>query len=153
MDLIELASRDVRTVDVSCTLLEAARQMSEHSVGALVITDESGDVPIGILTDRDVVMLLARGVDPQTETVAPLTRRKLETLEPGEGLQHVAHKMRKHAVRRLPIVDAEGRLAGIVSMDDILVLLGRGMADVAMAVEGELRHERDSHGGETPGSG
>lgn len=142
MNLIELAAREVHTVEASCTVVEAARRMAAHSVGALVITDVSGEVPLGIVTDRDLVVLLARGVDPNTETVAPLASRKLETLQAGEGIQHVAHKMRRHGVRRLPIVDVEGRLAGIVSMDDILVLLGRGMADIALAVEGELQHEQ-----------
>ena len=74
--------------------------------------------------------------------MASLTTRELETLRAGEGLQQAAHKMRKYGVRRLPIVDAEDRLAGIVSLDDLLVLLGRGMADLALTVEGGLLQER-----------
>ena len=142
MDLIELAARNVETVGPDCTLLEAARRMVERSVGSLVIIESSGERPVGIVTDRDLVVLLAGGADPKTETVASLTSRGLETARAGEGLQHVAHKMRKHGIRRLPILDEQGRLAGIVSMDDLLVLFGRGMADLAMAVEGELMHER-----------
>ncbi|MDJ0851412.1 MAG: CBS domain-containing protein [Myxococcota bacterium] len=146
MDLIELAARDVETVEPHCTLLEAARRMVDRSVGSLVITESPGGRPIGIVTDRDLVVLLAGGADPKVETVASLAPRGLETARPGEGLQHVAHKMRKHGIRRLPILDEEGRLAGIVSMDDLLVLFGRGMADLAMAVEGELQHERSAKG-------
>ena len=142
MNQIELAAREVETVDPSCSLLEAARRMADQSVGCLIITDASSEVPLGIVTDRDLVMLMARGVDPSTQTVASLTTRELETLRADEGLQQATHKMRKHGVRRLPILDVEGRLAGIVSMDDLMVLLGRGMADLALAVEGELLHER-----------
>lgn len=142
MDLIELAAREVQTVGPGCTLLEASRRMLDHGVGCLVITDPQGSQPLGIVTDRDVVVSLARGADPRVDTVAPLTRRRLEVVRPGEGIQQVAHKMRKHGVRRLPIVDAEGALAGIVCMDDVLVLLGRGMADLALAVEGGLAQGR-----------
>lgn len=144
MSLIELAAREVQTVRPDCTLLEASRRMVDDGVGCLVITDGSGEVPLGIVTDRDIVVMLARGADPKLDTLAPLTRRSLETLEAGESLQQVAHKMRKHGVRRLPILDVEGRLAGLVSMDDVLVLLGRGMADLALAVEGELGEARGS---------
>ncbi len=142
MDLIELAAREVETVEPDCTLLDAARRMVECSVGSLVITEPGSERPIGIVTDRDLVVLLASGADPKTGTVAPLTERGLETATAGEGCQQAAHRMRKHGIRRLPIVDAEGRLAGIVSLDDLLVLFGRGMADLAIAVEGELQHER-----------
>jgi CBS domain-containing protein len=147
MSLIELAARNVETVGPDCTLVEASRRMVENCVGSLVITDPSGEVPLGIVTDRDLVVLLAKGVDPATETLASLTRPHLETVRVGDELQNVTHKMRKHGVRRLPVLDVEGRLAGIVSMDDVLVLLGREMADLALAVEGELAHERATRSG------
>jgi CBS domain-containing protein len=142
MSLIELAARNVETVEPECTLLDASRRMVECSVGSLLITDPSGEVPLGIVTDRDLVVLIAKGADPVSETLASLTRSHLETVRVGEQLQHVTQKMRKHGIRRLPVLDVEGRLAGIVSMDDVLVLLGREMADLALAVEGELAHER-----------
>jgi CBS domain-containing protein len=145
---IELAAREVQTVRPDCTLLEASRRMVDEGVGCLVITDASGEVPLGIVTDRDIVVMLARGADPGLDTLAPLTRRSLQTVGAGESVQQVAHKMRKHGVRRLPILDVEGRLAGLVSMDDVLVLLGRGMADLALAVEGELRQERGPGAGD-----
>jgi CBS domain-containing protein len=147
MSLIELAARNVETVGPDCTLVEASRRMVEKCVGSLVITDPSEEVPLGIVTDRDLVVLLAKGADPATETLASLTRPHLETVRVGDELQHVTHKMRKHGVRRLPVLDVEGRLAGIVSMDDVLVLLGREMADLALAVEGELAHERATRSG------
>ena len=147
MSLIELAARNVETVEPECTLVEASRRMVECSVGSLLITDPSGEVPLGIVTDRDLVALLAKGADPATETLASLTRSHLETVRVGEQLQHVTHKMRKFGIRRLPVLDVEGRLAGIVSMDDVLVLLGREMADIALAVEGELAHERAAGAG------
>ena len=142
MSLIELAARSVETIGPECTIVEASRRMVEHSVGSLVITDPSGEVPLGIVTDRDLVALLAKGVDPATGTLESLTRPHLETVRAGDDLQQVTHKMRKHGIRRLPVLDVEGRLAGIVSMDDVLVLLGREMADIALAVEGELAQER-----------
>ncbi len=151
MPLIELAARPVETVDRSCTLAEAARLMVERSVGSLVITDAGSKTPTGIVTDRDLVVLLARGLDPQRDTVESLTDSPLETIRLGERLQHVTQKMRKSGVRRLPIVDDEGRLAGIVSLDDVLVLLGREMADLAMTVESELERDRARTGGEGGG--
>ena len=86
MNQIELAAREVETVDPSCSLLEAARRMADQSVGCLIITDASSEVPLGIVTDRDLVMLMARGVDPRTQTVASLTTRELETLRAGDVL-------------------------------------------------------------------
>jgi len=59
--------------------------------------------------------------------------------------------MRKHGVRRLPITDYRGQLLGIVSLDDIIRLLGREMADISEAIEGELEHERSIHGARQSG--
>jgi CBS domain-containing protein len=116
--------------------------MAEHAVGSLVITDPADGSMVGIITDRDLVKMLAEGRDPDADTVSCFVGAPLETVSVNDTLRDVTERMRKHAVRRFPIVDVEGRLVGIVSLDDVLVLLGREMSDVASAVETELERER-----------
>jgi CBS domain-containing protein len=105
------------------TVLEAARHMREENVGSIVVQEE--DEPVGILTDRDIaVEVLARGLDPSTPLHDVMSRPVTwieESASPFEALR----TMREHCVRRLPVVDADGKLRGIVSMDDFIVLLGR----------------------------
>ena len=66
----------------------------------------------------------------------------LQTVAVVDGIRDVTEKMHKHGVRRLPVVDAAGRLAGIVSLDDILVLLGKELGDVAETIENQFAQER-----------
>jgi CBS domain-containing protein len=142
MSLAQLTLAPVRTIQQSATLAEAARLMCEHSVGALVITDASGVTPLGIITDRDLVWMIAEGLDARDATVDQFVRSSLQTVHVSDSLSDATRKMRESAVRRLPIVDEQSRLLGIVSLDDILVLLGRELADVAAAITGEFEHER-----------
>jgi CBS domain-containing protein len=142
MSLTQLTMVPVRTVQPSTTVAEAARVMCDHAVGALVITDASEVTPLGIITDRDLVWMIAEGLDPRHATIDQFMRSSLQTVRIGESLADAARKMREHGVRRLPIVDQDGRLVGIVSLDDVLRLLGRELADVAAAIGSELEHER-----------
>lgn len=141
MSLENLMQKSVCTVDRSTTLVEAARQLMRHSVGALVITDPSDAKPVGIITDRDLVAMIAKDLDPQKTSVDWFSQPPLETARIDDDIEAVAVKMREAGVRRLPVLDAGGRLAGIVSLDDVLVLLGRELADVASAVETSLVQE------------
>jgi CBS domain-containing protein len=115
--------------------------MLDRSVGALVIID-GGSVPVGIITDRDLVSLIAEGVDPDEATIGCFAGQMLQTVAVVDGIRDVTEKMHKHGVRRLPVVDAAGRLAGIVSLDDILVLLGKELGDVAETIENQFAQER-----------
>lgn len=142
MSLAQLTLAPVRTIQPSATVAEAARLMCEQSVGALVITDASGVTPLGIITDRDLVWMIAEGLDPREAVVDQFLRGTLQTVRISESLSDATKKMRETGVRRLPIVDQENHLLGIVSLDDILVLLGRELADAAAAITGELQHER-----------
>jgi CBS domain-containing protein len=142
MTLAELAHRPVRTVEAGCTLIEAARLMIRHSVGALVITDPSGTRPTGIVTDRDLVVMISEGLDPEGATVDCLVKAPLTTIPVDASLREVTDLMHKHGVRRLPVVDRKDQLIGLVSLDDVLVLLGRELADAAAAIEEGLSHER-----------
>lgn len=142
MSLLALIRKEVVTVEPHTTLLGAARKMMEHSVGALVVSDASGEVARGIVTDRDLLYLISEGADPDETTVGSFVNPKLHTVSVGDGLSDVTAAMREHGVRRLPILDTEGRLVGIVSLDDVLAILGRELADVAGTVTEEIEHER-----------
>jgi len=142
MSLAKFTQKPVYTVQPADTVARAARLMCDHSVGALVITDDSGVTPLGVITDRDLIWMIAEGLDPQVAEVGQFVQSPLHMACVTDGLSEVAHKMQEYGVRRLPIADRENHLLGIVSLDDILVLLGRELADVAAAVTSELAHER-----------
>jgi CBS domain-containing protein len=142
MSLTKLTQKPVETITAAATVADAARLMCRSSVGALVITDDTELTPLGVITDRDLVWMVAEGLDPREAVVGQFVRERLHTVCVTESLSDVTAKMRTHGVRRLPIVDTEGRLLGIVSLDDVMVLLGKEMADAAAAIEAEVEHER-----------
>lgn len=142
MSLLEQASRSVVTISPSATLLEAAREMKAHSVGCLVLTNGANRGPVGIVTDRDIVCRLAAGDDPATSTLSEFARGRLEVAVVGEGLEAILRKMRLVGVRRLPVIDSYGHLSGLISLDDILGILGRELSAVGEAIDRGLQFER-----------
>ena len=142
MSLAHLTQKPVYTVQPDETVARAARLMCDNSVGALVITDASGVTPLGVLTDRDIVWMIAEGLDPKVAEVGQFVHAPLHTASITDSLSDAMHAMREHGVRRLPIVDREAHLVGIVSMDDVLVLLGQQLADASATITSELQQER-----------
>ena len=138
MSLTELTRKPVHSVQPADTVARAARLMCDHSVGALIITDATGVTPLGVITDRDLVWMIAEGLDPQVAEVGQFVHAPLHTARVTDSLSDVTRKMCEHGVRRRPIVDQEARLIGLVSLDDVLVLLGRDLADAAGAITGEV---------------
>jgi len=129
----------VITATPDASAVSVARQMRDHRVGSVVIVDAEGS-PLAMVTDRDLALrVFAEGVDPAS-AVGEHASRPLVCGEPAMGLEEAAALMVQHRVRRLPVVDA-GRLAGIVTLDDIAVRTGdldvaqRMTADV---IEGAL---------------
>ena len=153
MSLAQLTLAPVRTIQQSATMAAATRLMCDQSVGALVITDASGITPLGVITDRDLVWMIAEGLDARQATVDQFVRSSLQTVRVSDSLSDATKKMRESGVRRLPILDQESRLLGLVSLDDILVLLGRELADVAAAITSELEHERRIGAAHKPAKG
>ncbi len=100
------------------SLQVAARKMKELDVGALVVCDE--DRVLGILTDRDIVVRgIAEGRDPaEVEVASAMTPQVIECREDDE-LEGAARRMERGAVRRVLVLDAEGELAGMLSVDDV----------------------------------
>ncbi|HTY94809.1 MAG TPA: CBS domain-containing protein [Steroidobacteraceae bacterium] len=114
-------------LDVACcsprtTVLQAARLMREKHTGDLVVTEEDGDArkPLGIITDRDVVVeVLAKGLDPATTPVGSVIRTPVVIAQGTEDSSVVLERMKEHGIRRIPVVDAHERLIGIVTVDDL----------------------------------
>jgi CBS domain-containing protein len=125
--------RPIVTADASETVKRVAIAMREQGVGCVVITKDGR--PLGIVTDRDlVVRVVADGIDASAPvgdvaTFGPLTLSTHDTVETATTC------MRTHGVRRLPLVDDNGSVVGIVTADDLLMMLGRGLADLCEGVE------------------
>ena len=136
--LSRVCSKPVITASATTTVAEAARTMRAKNVGAVVVVDAGR--PIGILTDRDIaVEVVAQGKDPDATEVGALMRRKPVVIRGDQGILDAAKTFAKTGVRRLPVVAKDGRLVGVISMDDVLILLGNEMGHIASALSAELR--------------
>jgi CBS domain-containing protein len=148
VELSQIMTAGVVTASPEDSTVSVARLMRDHRVGSVVIVDPAGS-PVGMVTDRDLaVRVFAEGVDGES-AVGDHASRPLVCGEPAMELDEAAALMVQHRVRRLPVVDA-GRLAGIVTLDDIAVRTGNlevAQKMTAEVIEGALPqfyfHERD----------
>ncbi len=110
-------SREVRTVSPEATIKEAARIMADADVGALPVA--AGDRLAGMVTDRDIaVRAVAIGKGPECTVGEVMTHDVLYCHE-DEDIGHISQNMAENQVRRLPVVDVDKRLVGIISLADI----------------------------------
>lgn len=151
MPIGEVCNREVVIVAPSASVAEAAGLMRRHHVGDLVVVEERGGrrVPVGMLTDRDIVVeVVARGRAPAEVAVADVMARDPVTATVDEGLWDVVKHMRRRGVRRVPVVGPDGALEGLATADDLLELLGEEVWDLARLAVGQRDREA---GGTAPG--
>ncbi|MGZ3422173.1 MAG: CBS domain-containing protein [Polyangiales bacterium] len=144
MKVFELCNRAVATIDARDTVVMAAKRMRESHVGDLVAVERSdgGVRAVGILTDRDlVVSAIAAEIDPSTLEVRDVMRSDLVTATEDEDVDVVLRRMRKFAVRRVPVIDAAGLLYGILAIDDVLSWLRDDLAEVVSIAPRQRREE------------
>lgn len=142
MNIKKLATSQVATLTPRDTVVDAARLMREKHVGSVIVVDAE-ERPIGILTDRDIVVGvvaqaasdLARLTLADVCTTAPLTTTE------DEDFDVVLARMRRHGVRRMPVVDADGRLRGIFALDDALGAIAEELGNVAALLRAERVRE------------
>jgi CBS domain-containing protein len=111
--------------------------MEDKNIGSVIVTGADGN--FGIVTDRDIALrVVNRCLDPvRTPVEDIMTKDLVLTLREDIGLLEALDQIRKSAVRRFPVVDVDGRLKGIITLDDIIRLLGREIAGVADVIENE----------------
>jgi CBS domain-containing protein len=144
MLLSELCQLDVACCRLQTSILEAAQLMRHKHVGDLVVVGNDPDdrAPIGIITDRDIIVeVLATGLDPAKTRVGDVIRRPVAIAHQDEDASQALEQMRTHGIRRIPVVDRAGRLTGIITADDMLKWLAVQAARLVQSVAEEQTHE------------
>ena len=137
MSIDSLLRRPVCTLPPDALCREAAQLMRDEGVGSVVVAEQQR--PLGIVTDRDlVVRVIAAGRAPEKTPLRDVMSGDPVFLANERSLDQVLATMRQQHVRRIPVVDAEGRLEGVLALDDVLPLLADQLGDLAEAIRGEL---------------
>ena len=106
------------SIDAGKSVAYAAKMMRDEDVGIAPIVE--GDRLVGVLTDRDVaVRVVAEGLDPERVKVFEVASRDVVTLDPGQDLDEALRLMARHQVRRLPVVEEDGRVVGVLAQADV----------------------------------
>ena len=146
----ELCKRAVVVATSAMTVADAAKLMRHRHVGSVVVVehDSGGAVrPVGIVTDRDIVVeVTASDVDANELTVADVMSQELVTVKPDLDALEALQTMASRGVRRLPVVTERGTLIGIVAFDDLLKGLEKRLAALSRVVVAEQQSERTSKG-------
>lgn len=126
---LERFERGAVVAELTDTALDVARRMRDSRVGCVVVTRASR--PIGIVTDRDLaIRVVAEGRDPAKTRVSEIVTYDATTVPRTAGIETAARMMRDRGIRRLPIVTEDGRVVGIVTADDLMILLAQELSDV-----------------------
>jgi CBS domain-containing protein len=114
----DLMTSNPSTVDPGAPVAEAAKLMAREDVGIVPVVD--GGRLAGTITDRDIaVRVVAEGKDPQSTKVGDVASQDLVTVDPQQDLDEALRLMAQHQVRRLPVVEEDGKLVGIVAQADV----------------------------------
>jgi CBS domain-containing protein len=116
-----IMSEDPTACRPTDTVVEAARLMKVNDVGSIPVVDDNKNRRlVGILTDRDIaVRVVAEARDANATTIEEVMTRDLVTVGPDDDVERALNAMEEHQVRRIPVVDGDGRLVGIIAQADI----------------------------------
>lgn len=131
--------REVYSLTPSARISEAADLMRDKRIGSVVIVDESEFV-VGIITDRDIAMTLALGAGTPNSFVNETMSGEVESIHESMSLFELSQFFRTVDVKRLPVVDSDNRLKGIVSLDDVMAILSKELYDSCTSLEPKLGH-------------
>ena len=127
------------TANYDESVLDAARRMRDRQVGTVLVVDDMR--PVGILTDRDLtVRVLATGLDPQLTRVSEVMTPSPTTIRQEDSIETAVSYMRAGRFRRLPVVGADGRVLGILALDDVLEQVSGELAEVGQLLRRESPH-------------
>lgn len=146
MNVGDLCKRPVVSATAAVPLVDVAKLMRSRHVGSVVVVDPFGtQKPVGILTDRDIVVeVLAAGIDPATVCAGDIMTAAPVIASRDEDAMWALKTMRDRGIRRLPVVDGNGALYGLLALDDLMHYLCGAISDVAQLL-GTERLEESLH--------
>lgn len=137
MSVERICIRDVDYTEPNEPVRQAAGRMRDHNIGMLVVCNNS-QRPVGVLTDRDLaIRVVAAGRDADRLTVADVMTKNVIWVQEATSIEMALQSMRAGPCRRLPVVDEDGHLVGLVTLDDALSWL----ADELNAIRSLLNRE------------
>ncbi|MBN9371987.1 CBS domain-containing protein [Hydrogenophaga sp. YM1] len=146
----EVMTRGVRTLSPQDTLRLAAQAMEEMEIGSIPVCD--GQRLLGMVTDRDLVVRgLAQGLAPERTTLSEVMSPHVQWCYEDQSIEEAAQLMCDAQIRRLPVVDHDKRLVGLLSLGDVAVKAGPG--DAAQALQDISRPAKPERGGLSQASG
>jgi CBS domain-containing protein len=146
MILEKITNRNVVTIPEGATMEVAAKTMRDQHVGCVVVVQEKGlrKIPIGMITDRDIVVSTsAFGIAPNTVYVRDVMSATLVTAKKNDSFNHVLMLMKEHGVKRIPVVDSEGALLGIVTTHELMSVLADELNVLLKVTERQHQVETD----------
>jgi predicted transcriptional regulator len=145
MRVDNLCNRNAIVAEQNTNVLRAAELMREHHVGSLVIIDSSsnGRKPIGIVSDRDIVIeVLAKGISLKETRLKDIMNQDLICVRDTDDTMDVVRIMCMEGIRRVPVIDSAGNLVGILTMDDVFEMLAGELSNLAILICRQQRHEK-----------
>ena len=143
MPISDLCSKNLVCVEKGASLQYAAQLMKKHHVGGVVVVETNGkNKPVGMLTDRDIVLGIVAENLPLSTKVQDVMSTDIVKVTRGKGIAEVVDQMESKGVRRMIVVDEAGNACGLVSSDDILQLVARELNGLGRLVERQVENEK-----------
>lgn len=140
MSLKTLMTEDVTYLPSTASVLDAAKFMTTMNVGSVIVADD--DSPSGLITDRDIVSkVIALDKDAAKTKIKDVMISPVVTISEDKDIIDATKLMSAHGIRRLPITDVKGKLAGVISLDDVLLVLSKEMENIATTLKKEIEKE------------
>ncbi len=124
----DVMNKNVVVAKSGATIKEASEVMSKYKIGSLVVLE--GTEIAGIITERNVLESVAKGMAPEDTKISDIMTRKVVTIKPDENIENAVNLMIENKIKKLPVVE-DGKLKGIVTASDIVVVEPKLVASIA----------------------
>lgn len=132
---VENLAVDAVTVDKNTSVSDIARIMGDEGIGDLIVVEDNK--PVGIITDRDIALEVGQNDDISSLTANDLMAEDLVTIQDDAEAVELPKKMDEGKVRRMPVVDEDGTLQGIVTLDDVVATVGEELNNIVTVIEAQ----------------